>query len=104
MLDGDRNEAVVIVVLGPPSNCQLCVRNFVLLYLLVFAVAAGFPVPQIVLAASNVLKFGELSVQCKQQIHDAVRIVMRKCVCWRNAQSVEQVADCSHLGAIVVAV
>ena len=105
VLDGDGNEAVVIVVLGPPSDCQLCVHNFVLLYLLALAVAAGFPVPQIVLAAPNVLKFGELSVQCKPQIHDAVRIVMCKSVCfWRNAQSVEQVADCSHLGAIVAAV
>ena len=58
VLDGDGKEAMVIVVLGPPSDCQLCVHNFVLLYLLVFAVAAGFPAPQIVLAASNVLKFG----------------------------------------------
>ena len=76
VLNGDGDEAVVVVVLGPPSNCQLRVHDFVLLYLLVLAIAAGFPVPQVVLAAANVLEFGELSVQCETQIHNAVRIVV----------------------------
>ena len=45
MLNGDRDKAVVIVVLEPPSDSQFRVRNFVFLDLLAFAVAAGFPVP-----------------------------------------------------------
>ena len=105
VLNGDGNKTVVIVVLDPPSDCQLCVRNFVLLYLLVFAVTAGFPVLQIVLAAADILELGELPVQCETHVHNAVRIVVCKRVCLgRNTQSVEQIADCSHLGAVVVAV
>ena len=61
-LDGDGHKAVIVVAFGPPSDCQLCVRNLVLLYLLVFAIPAGFPVLQVMLAAANVSEFGELSV------------------------------------------
>ena len=36
MLYGDGHKLVIVVVFDPPSDCQLCVRNFVLLDLLVF--------------------------------------------------------------------
>ena len=62
VLDGDGHKAVVVVVFGPPSDCQLCMHNLVFLYLLVFAIAAGFPALQVMLAAANLSEFGELSV------------------------------------------
>ena len=54
---------MIVVVFDPPSDCQLCVHNFVLLDLLVLAIATGLPVLQVVLTAPNVPEFGELSVQ-----------------------------------------
>ena len=99
VLYGDGHEAMVVVVPGPPSDCQLCVHNFVLLDLLVLAIAAGLPVLQVVLAAADVPEFGELPVQGETHIHNAVRIVVCKSVCFgRNAQSVEQLTCCLHLG------
>ena len=80
-------------------------HNFVLLNLLMLAVATGFPVLQVVMAAADVLEFGELPVQGETHVYNAVSIVVRKCVCFgRNAQSVEQLACCFHLGAVAVAV
>ena len=104
VLNGDGYKLMVVVVFNPPSDCQLCVHNFVLLDLLVLSVATGLSVLQVVLAASNVPESGELSVQCETYV-DNVSIVMRKGVCFRrNAQPVEQLACCLHLGAVVVAV
>ena len=69
------------------------------------AVATGFPVLQVVMAAADVLEFGELPVQGETHVYNAVSIVVCKRVCFgRNAQSVEQLACCFHLGAVVVAV
>ena len=97
VLYGNGHEAMVVVVLGPPSDCQLCVHNL--------AIAAGLPVLQVVLAAANVPEFGELPVQGETHIHNAVSIVVCKSVCFgRNAQSVEQLTCCLHLGAVAVAV
>ena len=39
VLYGNGHKAMIVVVFGPPSDCQLCVHNLVLLYLLVFAIA-----------------------------------------------------------------
>ena len=93
---------------GTTQICQwrwCCARNLALLDLLVFAIAAGLPVLQVVLAAANVPEFGELPVQGETHIHNAVSIVARRSVCFgRNAQSVEQLMCCLHLGAVVVAV
>ena len=95
---------MIVVVFGPPSDCQLCVHNLVLLDLLVFAIAAGLPVLQVVLAAANVPEFGELPVQGETHAHNAASIVVCKSVCFgRNAQSLEQLTCCLHLGAVVVA-
>ena len=95
---------MVVVVFGPPSDCQLCVHNLALLDLLVFAIAAGLPVLQVALAAANVPEFGELSVQGETHVHNAASIVVRKSVCFgRNAQSLEQLTCCLHLGVVVVA-
>ena len=44
VLYGNGHKAMIVVVFGPPSDCQLCVHNLVLLDLLVFAIAAGLPV------------------------------------------------------------
>ena len=105
VLYGNGHEAMVVVVLGPPSDCQLCGHNLVLLDLLVFAIAAGLPALQVVLAAANVPEFGELPVQGETHIHNAVSIVVCNSVCFgRNAQSVEQLTRCLHLGAVVAAV
>ena len=105
MLYGDGYKLVIVVVFDPSSDCQLCVRNFVRLDLLVFPIATGLPVLQVVLAASDVPESGELSVQCETYVDNAVSIVMCKGVCFgRNAQSVEQLTRCLHLGAVVVAV
>ena len=88
MLYGDGHKLVIVVVFDPPSDCQLCLRNFVLLGLLVFSIATGLPVLQIVLAASNVPEFGELPVQGKMQVENASSIVVCKGVCLgRNARS-----------------
>ena len=104
MLYGDGHKAMIVVVVDPPSDCQLCVHNFVLLYLLVFATATGLPVLQVVLTAPNVPEFGELPVQGETHVYNAVSIVGRKGVCFgRNALSVEQLTRCLHLGAVVVA-
>ena len=104
VLNGDGYKLMVVVVFNPPSDCQLCVHNFVLLDLLVLSVATGLSVLQDVLAASNVPESGELSVQCETYVNNAVSIVMCKGVCFRrNAQSVEQLTRCLHLGAVVVA-
>ena len=104
VLDGDGHKAMIVVVFGPPSDCQLCVHNLVLLCLLVFAIAAGFPVLQVALAAANVSEFGELPVQGETHVHNAVRIVVCKSVCFgRHAQSLEQLTCCLHLGTVVVA-
>ena len=57
------------------------------------------------MAAADILEFGELPVQGETHVYNAVSIVARKRVCFgRNAQSVEQLACCFHLGAVVVAV
>ena len=105
VLYSDGYKLMVVVVFDPPSDCQLCVRNFVLLNLLVLSIATGFPVLQVVLAASNVPESGEPSVQCETYVDNAVSVVMCKGVCFgRNAQSVEQLTRCLHLGAVVVAV
>ena len=59
------------------------------------------------MAAANVLEFGKLSVQCETDVHNAVRVVMFKSVCFgrnTNTQPVEQSACCSHLSVIVVTV
>ena len=102
---GDGHEPMIVVVSDPPSDCQQCVHNFVLLDLLVFAIAAGLPVLQVMLAAANVPEFGELPVQGETHIYNAVSIVVCKSVSFgRNAQSVEQLTCCLHLGAVVVAV
>ena len=104
MLYGDGHKPVIVVVFDPPSDCQLCVRNFVLLDLLVFSIATGLPVLQVVLTASTVPEFGELPVQGETHVNNAVSIVVCKGVCFgRNAQSVEQLTCCLHLGAVVVA-
>ena len=81
VLYGNGHEAMVVVVLGPPSDCPLCVHNLALLDLLVFAIAAGLPVLQVVLAAANVPEFGELPVQGETHIHNAVSIAVCKSVC-----------------------
>ena len=104
MLYGDGHEPVIVVVFDPPSDCQLCVHYFVLLNLLMLAIATGLPVLQVVMAAPNVPEFGELPVQGETHVYNAVSIVVCKRVCFgRNAQSVEQLACCFHLGAVVVA-
>ena len=59
MLYGDGHKLVIVVVFDPPSDCQLCVHNFVLLDLLVLSIATGLPVLQVVLAASTVPESGE---------------------------------------------
>ena len=78
VLNGDGYKLMVVVVFNPPSDCQLCVHNFVLLDLLVLSVATGLSVLQVVLAASNVPESGELSVQCETYVDNAVSIVMCK--------------------------
>ena len=65
MLYGDGHEPVIVVVFDPASDCQLWVHNFVLLDLLMLAIATGLPVLQVVLAAPNVPEFGELPVLSK---------------------------------------
>ena len=95
---------MIVVVFDPPSDCQLCVRNFVLSDLLVLAIATGLPVLQVVLTAPNVPEFGELPVQGDTHVYNAASIVVCKGVSFgRNAQSVEQLTRCLHLGAVVVA-
>ena len=60
MLDGHGNVLVIFVVFGPPSDGQFCMHNLVVMYLLEFATAAGFPVLKVVLAASDVSEFRKI--------------------------------------------
>ena len=69
-----------------------------------FPIATGLPVLQVMLTAANVPEFGELPVQGETHVYNAVSIVVCKGVCFgRNAQFVEQLTCCLHLGAVVVA-